>query len=404
MPSAISVEELGKCYKLSQRPERYIALRDVLAEGLRARFRRGIRKGLVEESFWALRDISFSIETGDVVGIIGRNGAGKSTLLKLLSRITDPTTGRIKMLGRVASLLEVGTGFHPELTGRENIYLNGAILGMSRVDVKKRFDEIVEFAGVERFLETPVKRYSSGMYMRLAFSVAAHLEPDIMVVDEVLSVGDAEFQKKCLGRMRQVSSGGRTVLFVSHNLSAVAALCRSAIWLDRGRLLQIGPSAEVLSSYVARGTFKDNIVESKKSSGPRFRSICLRNSSLNFGEVLAIDCELFSDVPAEVSVEIEIHDERGAAIAYTSTAPMYGKTYALLPNQPRRLDLKLGPLSLAAGEYSLYFWLIRPWAEGYDETEAPLTFVIEMSDPGSLGFDFRQDYGRGAFTIPLSYP
>src|SRR5207248_1544210 len=190
------------------------------------------------EEFWALRDINFSVRRGEVVGIIGRNGAGKSTLLKILSRITEPTEGRVKLKGRVASLLEVGTGFHPELTGRENIYLNGAILGMHRAEIKAKFDEIVAFAETEKFLDTPVKRYSSGMYVRLAFAVAAHLEPEILVVDEVLAVGDAEFQKKCLGKMREVAEGhGRTVLFVSHNMVAVQNLCSVAMWLSEGKLL-----------------------------------------------------------------------------------------------------------------------------------------------------------------------
>src|SRR5438874_8873838 len=240
----IRVEDLGKKYSLRHlRDQRYVALRDVLVEkatGLFRRNRRGsARKSLTsdlgpltsdlrasKEDFWALRGVSFEVRRGEVVGIIGRNGAGKSTLLKILSRITDPTEGKVTLRGRVASLLEVGTGFHPELTGRENIYLNGAILGMGRAEIKKKFDEIVAFAETEKFLDTPVKRYSSGMYVRLAFAVAAHLEPEILVIDEVLAVGDAEFQRKCLGKMEEASKNeGRTVLFVSHNLGAVARLC-----------------------------------------------------------------------------------------------------------------------------------------------------------------------------------
>ena len=206
-----------------------------------------------KEEFWALKDVSFDIMPGDRVGIIGRNGAGKSTLLKLLSRITEPSTGRITMRGRVASLLEVGTGFHPELTGRENIYLNGAILGMTRAEVRRKFDEIVDFAGVEKFLDTPVKRYSSGMYVRLAFAVAAHLEPEILVVDEVLAVGDAEFQKKCLGKMEEVSKGqGRTVLFVSHNMAAVQQLCERGMLLKEGLLTENTSARDVVLQYHAR--------------------------------------------------------------------------------------------------------------------------------------------------------
>jgi lipopolysaccharide transport system ATP-binding protein len=205
------------------------------------------------EEFWALRDVNFEVQEGEVLGVIGRNGAGKSTLLKILSRITEPTAGRVSLRGRVASLLEVGTGFHPELSGRENVYLNGAILGMSRAEIRKKFDEIVAFAEVERFLDTPVKRYSSGMYVRLAFAVAAHLEPEILIVDEVLAVGDTDFQKKCLGKMDEVSRReGRTVLFVSHNVGAIVDLCRSAVWLDQGFIREQGPARELITKYLSR--------------------------------------------------------------------------------------------------------------------------------------------------------
>jgi ABC-type polysaccharide/polyol phosphate transport system ATPase subunit len=256
----IRAEGLGKSYligHLAER-ERYLALRDVLARGARNLRRstldllsgRPMIAGDQLEEFWALKNIDFEIRRGDVVGIIGRNGAGKSTLLKILSRITEPTQGRVTVAGRVASLLEVGTGFHPELSGRENIYLNGAILGMTRAEIKRRFDEIVAFADIARFLDTPVKRYSSGMYVRLAFAVAAHLEPDILVVDEVLAVGDAEFQKKCLGKMSEVARGGRTLLFVSHNMAAVEALCPRSILLEGGMIASDGPSESVVAEYV----------------------------------------------------------------------------------------------------------------------------------------------------------
>jgi len=239
--NVIRVENLGKKYQLhhQQQGGRYKTIREVLSSkvgGLLGGRKTETAKHQSTEDFWALRDVSFEINQGEAVGIIGRNGAGKSTLLKLLSRITQPTTGRMELEGRVASLLEVGTGFHPELTGRENIYLNGSILGMGRLEIKSKFDEIVDFAEVEKFLDTPVKRYSSGMYMRLAFAVAAHLEPEILVVDEVLAVGDATFQKKCLGKMGEVSSGGRTVLFVSHQMNAVEQLCSRVIQLDGGRV------------------------------------------------------------------------------------------------------------------------------------------------------------------------
>jgi ABC-type polysaccharide/polyol phosphate transport system ATPase subunit len=262
----ISVENLSKRYLVGHRDERTVDerfpnLRDVLERHLRnvARkagdvFRgRQVVQGDRIEEFWALRNVSFEIQEGEVLGIIGRNGAGKSTLLKILSRITDPTSGRVTMRGRVASLLEVGTGFHPELSGRENIYLNGAILGMTRAEIRKKFDEIVAFAEVERFLDTPVKRYSSGMYVRLAFAVAAHLEPEILIVDEVLAVGDTEFQKKCLGKMNEVSRrDGRTVLFVSHNMAAVAELAHRAVLLHNGSVAIEGSASEALSAYLAK--------------------------------------------------------------------------------------------------------------------------------------------------------
>ncbi len=254
MSTAIRVENLSKKYVLRHQiaggRSRYVALRDVITHKFTSLFQ---PKGPSpeREDFWALRDISFEIKKGDAVGIIGRNGAGKSTLLKLLSRITQPTTGKITIDGRVASLLEVGTGFHPELTGRENIYLNGAILGMQRTEIKRRFDEIVAFAEVEKFLDTPVKRYSSGMYMRLAFAVAAHLEPEILVVDEVLAVGDMEFQKKCLGKMEDVSKGGRTVLFVSHNMDAIMRLCSRAILLQKGKPAETGSVRDIVTRYTA---------------------------------------------------------------------------------------------------------------------------------------------------------
>ena len=257
--SAIRVENLSKKYILGhQQQEKYTTLRDSIANGSR-NLLKGFRgkkstESLEEvEEFWALKDVSFEIKQGDRVGIIGRNGAGKSTLLKILSRITEPTSGKISIQGRVASLLEVGTGFHPELTGRENVYLNGAILGMSKAEIQSKFDEIVAFAEVEKFLDTPVKRYSSGMYVRLAFAVAAHLEPEILIVDEVLAVGDLNFQKKCLGKMNDVASEGRTVIFVSHNIAAVRKLCTTGILLEKGGIKRLGSAELVLKTYTETG-------------------------------------------------------------------------------------------------------------------------------------------------------
>jgi lipopolysaccharide transport system ATP-binding protein len=250
---AIRIENLGKQYRIGGPQAPYKTLRESLSGLATAPWRRirsiGRSSG-GDNSFWALRDISFEVQPGEVVGIIGRNGAGKSTLLKILSRITDPTEGYVELRGRVGTLLEVGTGFHPELTGRDNIYLNGAILGMKRSEIERKFDEIVAFAEVERFLDTPVKHYSSGMYLRLAFAVAAHLDPEILIVDEVLAVGDAQFQKKCLGKMEDVARQGRTVLFVSHNMTAMRNLCDEVIWLDNGKIVETGPTSEVIAHYL----------------------------------------------------------------------------------------------------------------------------------------------------------
>ena len=250
---ALRVESISKRYRLGSR-EKYRAFRDVLAGAFRAPldlFRKKRRARRPEDTLWALRDVSFDVREGEVVGIIGRNGAGKSTLLKVLSRVTEPTEGRAVVRGRVASLLEVGTGFHPELTGRENVFLNGAILGMPRTEVRRKFDEIVAFAEVERFIDTPVKHYSSGMYVRLAFAVAAHLEPETLFVDEVLAVGDLQFQRKCLAKMHDVSHAGRTVLFVSHNMSAITKLCSRAILLRDGRVVRDAKAVDAVSEYVS---------------------------------------------------------------------------------------------------------------------------------------------------------
>jgi lipopolysaccharide transport system ATP-binding protein len=307
--TVIAVDNLSKRYLVEHKPggkgyKNYMALRDVLGPGLRnlarkavdVAHRRHTPRGYEIEEFWALKDVSFEVKEGEVVGVIGRNGAGKSTLLKILSRITEPTAGRVLLRGRVGSLLEVGTGFHPELTGRENIYLNGAILGMTRREIAKKFDEIVAFAEVERFLDTPVKRYSSGMYVRLAFAVAAHLEPDILVVDEVLAVGDTEFQQKCLGKMNDVSRReGRTVLFVSHNMSVMGKLCPTTILLDRGAIRQYGSTEAVIREYLSRSTLNgDRIVKLDKLPRPYFGGDKLRLISL----------EWLSDLPLRHDEEV----------------------------------------------------------------------------------------------------
>lgn len=303
MTRVINVENLSKKFIIAHKEqERYTALRDVIERQTKKILSFGSgKKSYVKEEFWALNDISFEVNQGDRLGIIGRNGAGKSTLLKILSRITEPTRGRVTIKGKVASLLEVGTGFHPELTGRENIFLNGAILGMSRNEIRKKFDEIVAFAEVEKFLDTPVKRYSSGMYVRLAFAVAAHLEPEILVIDEVLAVGDAQFQKKCLGKMEDVSKNmGRTVLFVSHNITAIQSLCNKGILLQKGNLIYNGEMNQVVDNYLEKHVEVKTKIE--------FDNIedALGNDHIKIkrAEVVA-DVNVLSDITVNVPFRIE---------------------------------------------------------------------------------------------------
>jgi lipopolysaccharide transport system ATP-binding protein len=310
---AVRAENLSKLYRIGER-DRYFTLRDTIMNFVRrplARFSdngNGVSSSsLAESTIWALKDVSFEVKRGEVVGIIGRNGAGKSTLLKILSRITQPTEGEARIYGRVGSLLEVGTGFHPELTGRENIYLNGAILGMKKAEIDRKFDEIVAFAEVEKFIDTPVKHYSSGMYMRLAFSVAAHLESEILIVDEVLAVGDAAFQNKCLGKMGDVAEQGRTILFVSHNDQAVRRLCKRCIWLDEGCVRQFGPTSEVLDAYLRKNNSEVLRAEDLSPDSPSEDP----SNPLRFLRVAICDSEgkatslLYGERPYTVEIEYE---------------------------------------------------------------------------------------------------
>lgn len=334
---AITVENLGKSYLVGHnaaQPERYTALRDVIARNAKNLARktrdmlngRTIMQGDEVEEFWALKDINFEIKQGDKVGIIGRNGAGKSTLLKILSRITEPTLGRVQINGRVASLLEVGTGFHPELSGRENIFLNGAILGMSRREIQRKFDEIIDFAEVEKFLDTPVKRYSSGMYVRLAFAVAAHLEPEILVVDEVLAVGDMQFQRKCLGKMENVANEGRTVLFVSHNMAALLNLCTKAILLNKGMIINQGEANSIAKQYISiGGESAGELIWPDRTNAPgndRIRLHALRfvsngsiTSNVNIDQEVRAEIEFWNlKEGAKVSTSIHLLDQMGTCV------------------------------------------------------------------------------------------
>lgn len=335
MKPIVRVENLSKQYRIGAQETSYGTLRESIVEAVRAPFaRRRGGNGRVPETIWALKNVSFEVAPGEVVGIIGRNGAGKSTLLKVLSRITEPTTGRIDLYGRVASLLEVGTGFHPELTGRENIYLNGALLGMRKAEIERKFDEIVAFAELEKFLDTPVKRYSSGMYMRLAFAVASHLEPEILLVDEVLAVGDAAFQKKCLGKMGEVSKEGRTVLFVSHNMTAVRSLCRRAYWFDKGEIAGTGESGQVVLDYIQRGTLpRLERVWEDPGTAPGDGTVQLRSVSvtplgqepdepITVNSAIQMKAACWNSVPGVVlNFSVVLYNLEGIAIFNTGSSP-----------------------------------------------------------------------------------
>ena len=382
----IRAEGLGKKYIIGHEAERerYVALRDVIARAARGAWRRtadmargrAIVGGDSTEEFWALKDVSFEVRRGEVLGIIGRNGAGKSTLLKILSRITEPSEGRVTIKGRMASLLEVGTGFHPELTGRENIYLNGAILGMTRAEIKRKFDEIAAFAEVERFLDTPVKRYSSGMYVRLAFAVAAHLEPEILIIDEVLAVGDAEFQKKCLGKMGEVADHGRTVLFVSHNLGALLGICQKAVLLDCGRMQHAGEVGETVEQYRLSMHTSSAGINARAFVGP-LKSICFEALRVNGRNGAPFSAASSSD---ELAIVVE-----GSALA---DLPNFTCALALYSGGMRLLTLHDDPKPLLKGPFEVRFTLpeqfLRPGSYsvalgGRVTTDGDWTWAMEVS-------------------------
>jgi lipopolysaccharide transport system ATP-binding protein len=411
----IKAKGLGKKYLLRHQAggqHRYVALRDVIAgkfKGLLAgKSGAGTQKS--REEFWALKDVSFEVKQGEAVGIIGRNGAGKSTLLKLLSRITEPSAGRIELEGRVASLLEVGTGFHPELTGRENVFLNGAILGMTRSEIKKKFDEIVAFAEVEKFLDTPVKHFSSGMYVRLAFSVAAHLEPDILVVDEVLAVGDAAFQSKCLGKMDEVSrSQGRTILFVSHQMAVVSALCKRGILLAGGKVIADGPSNEVITKYLSSSGGFNEVARDLRDFSPRKGSgelliTRVEISALHEGEplptprmgdTLAIrfQVENRAKLPgSQIRLSAAIKAINGQKLVHVSNED---DGFEFTSAGTAWVTVELPRLLLYPGTYSVSLWVGSPQYSDYDYVEDCLSF--EVGQPSESPRAFKMDWSQGYF-------
>lgn len=389
MPSeypAIRVRNLGKKYRLGGPREKYLTVRDAIVSSLSAPFRRGSLQEAPD--FWALKDVSFDVEQGEVVGIIGRNGAGKSTLLKILSRITTPTEGCVELRGRVGSLLEVGTGFHPELTGRENIFLSGSILGMKKQEIEDKLDAIVKFSEIEQFLDTPAKRYSSGMYVRLAFAVAAHLEPEILLVDEVLAVGDAAFQKKCLGKMGEVAREGRTVLFVSHNMGAVQQLCQKTILLDQGKITVFSDSSRTIQEYYrqirAKQGFDPHLFRGSVKDIIQFRKIMVNSVDISESQAvspldpieIAVSGETKRDLP-DFRITISIFRDGVRLLSQHDLS-----RYAVLPQGGFESKIVIPGKILRPGEYSVavgghregftewvwgtdlgFFWISEEWGE-----------------------------------------
>lgn len=405
---AIRVEDLGKQYYIGGPQARYKMLRESLIDAVQSPFRRlsavirGQASVVSGETIWALQNVSFEVKRGEVVGIIGRNGAGKSTLLRVLSRITEPTQGEAEVYGRVGSLLEVGTGFHPELTGRENIYLNGAILGMRRVEIERKFDEIVTFAEIKKFIDTPVKHYSSGMYVRLAFAVAAHLEPEILLVDEVLSVGDLAFQRKCLGKMSDVANAGRTVLFVSHNMAAVQSLCTRVLLIDDGQIVADGKPLSIIEQYSAQVQIGDGIFDlashprsggNGKARAERFRVVnpdLKPTSSVRMGGKIGFEIDYWSNIPLDrATFEIGVYNSLMQRVCHFSSARSgffvnrelcQGTVRCFVPNAnltTGRYYLNLALIGLNDGE--TYDHLTQ--AAAFDVLEADVFGTGKIPDP-----------------------
>jgi lipopolysaccharide transport system ATP-binding protein len=405
----VSVENLGKRYALGAEPPA-TTLRDALA-GLASGPWRRFQRATAVEDFWALRNVDFSIRSGEVVGIVGRNGAGKSTLLKILSRITPPTEGSAQLRGRVSSLLEVGTGFHPELTGRENIFLNGAILGMYRSEIRRKFDDIVGFAELAPFIDTPVKRYSSGMFVRLAFSVAAHLEPEVLIIDEVLSVGDLHFRNRCLGRMNDLRDQGRTVLFCSHDMTSIRQLCTRAMMLEAGRLAEDGAPADVTRRYEQffRAADARNAGAADRHSPPtgyHLRRVELRDSAgkpaqqFVAGDVMEIHLWASGRAPEDsYTVEFKLHNGEGAVVSFGAANPVTQTYYRA---DTTHFVCRLGPLPLTEGRYAFSF-TVRVWNRvRWDFWDQAIGFEISQCDPFGTGHSISSVHD-GDFVIPQDW-
>jgi len=418
---AIRVENLSKQYRIGALQKdggySYKSLRDSIASAASAPFRmarnligrNGAEDNHHDEIFWALKDVSFNVKKGEIVGVIGRNGAGKSTLLKVLSRITEPTTGRVEIHGRIGSLLEVGTGFHPELTGRDNVFMNGAILGMKRAEIAKNFDDIVAFAGVSRFIDTPVKHYSSGMYLRLAFAVAAHLQTEILIVDEVLAVGDAEFQNKCLGKMEEVSQGGRTVVFVSHNIPAISRLCPLSCWIEAGRIKQFGKTPEILNKYLQHGrvSAKGWICPNPESKTMSYiQEIAISNATgdptgtLTICDSVAVNIRVNNPSRAHVcQVAVRVSTVDGNPVFTTTSTDSSLELTVLGPGQSEfRFNIPANFLN--AGLYSVICAILVPGGELIDVVADQIRVEIHQGLNHATHF---QDFRQGVVTPLLAW-
>jgi len=411
MGTVIKIENLSKKYIIGhQQQDRYLTFRDTITNKIKAAGKRLLHPFLsssaqplmglpTTEELWALKDVSFEVKQGERIGIIGPNGAGKTTLLKLLSQITEPTAGRISIKGKVASLLEVGTGFHPELTGRENIFLNGAILGMSKTDIKRSFDEIVAFSEIEKFLDTPVKRYSTGMYVRLAFAVAAHLEPELLIVDEVLSVGDAEFQKKCLGKMEDVSrKEGRTVLFVSHNMAVIQSLCPHTLLLEAGRLRFFGPTTEAVPQYLSTTTAIASFERPARAGSTTLTSGRIRME----GDMLVLELEVASAQPRACTLEIKLHNGLGIPVGFASAGLLDPDRQLQLQAGRNRFYCCLHISSIAIGYYFVSVQLGIPWVDVLDRAERVMRFDVDRPASPGKQHVLRQEWNYGCFEIPIT--
>ncbi|MCU0433453.1 MAG: ABC transporter ATP-binding protein [Bacteroidia bacterium] len=398
MKPALEVNHISKSFRLTHNAQPYLSLRDSLA-GMFTR-----RSRASKEMFHALDDVSFAVERGEAVGIIGKNGAGKSTLLKILSKITPPNSGSVRVRGRIASLLEVGTGFHPELSGRENVYLNGAILGMSRAEINRNFDDIIDFSGTGKFADTPLKHFSSGMQLRLAFAVAAFLEPEIIVIDEVLAVGDAEFQQKCLGKMDDISRSGRTILFVSHNMAAVQSLCSKTILLSGGKVKSTGKTADVIAGYLnenlgSASSYEPNRAIQKPTG---FTRIDLVKPPGTNGEPAVVRFTIHSDKACTTALDIRLQSYQGAPAAFGSLGTLQRDTLLQLHSGTQTAEVSIDMSRMANGLYALSADLTVPHKEYYDR--ADMAFYIENClNPAQSGDEILlQEWNYGYYHLPVN--